>query len=188
MAKKSKFATIQLIVYYVALLISILVIIDFSIESDDSPLQEFICKMLVTLLLVSLLVIVCFAVGDVIYTIIIYQKQELSMLADGIKKIKLLTIPCYIMNFIVGVFCCGMLIGTIVASFPGLVMAVVLISGTCLVIALTGMYGILYVSLYNKSYPENRIGGLHYLLQLIPCLDVISSAMLLWRHRRQVRK
>ena len=38
-----------------------------------------------------------------------------------------------------------------------------------------------------KMYPENQISKVHYVLQLLACLDVVSSVILLGKYKKQVK-
>lgn len=188
MNKKSNFATIQMIVYYVAMVLCVIEGIVAALSTDDSMINSTIADALTTILgifhLILLIGIFGFAIASIFYSVKRYQTKELGELLNGVLKIKLLTIPCYIINYVVCAFLCLMLICTIVASFAGIVLAVVLTVLTCLVIAATGAYGIAFVKAYNETHPGNQISKVHYALQVLPCLDVVSSIILISKFRK----
>ena len=90
---------------------------------------------------------------------------------------------CKILMALLIIFLCLLLLCTIVVAIAGVVLAFVLVFATCLVIAATGAYGIAFVKLYNEMYPENQISKMHYILQVLPCLDVVSSIILLRKYK-----
>lgn len=188
MNKKSRFATVQTIVYYFAAVVCVLtgIVNALTIDNSENPsvIEDFLCMFLLILLIVVLVILICFAIGDIFYSVKKYKSRDIDELLDGVKKVKLFTIPCYIINYIVCAFWCLFLLGTIVAAFAGIVLAVVLTFVTCLVIAATGAYGIAFIKLFNEMHPENQISKVHYALQVLPCLDVVSTVMLMNKYKK----
>ena len=188
MNKKSRFATIQIIVYYFAAAVCVLagIVNALTIDNIENPsaIEEFLCMLFLILLIVALVIIFCFAIGDIFYSVNKYKSRDMDKLLDGVIKIKLFTIPCYMINYIVCAFWCLFLLCTIVASFAGIVLAVVFTFVTCLVIAATGAYGIAFIKLFNEMPPENPMGKVHYVLQVLPCLDVVSTVILMRKYKK----
>lgn len=192
--KKSKFATVQMCFYYLALLMIVLMIIMnifdiiasggdmdaiYEINMNRSPINNFIQYGLTIGYCISIIAIIGFAIADIFYCVKQYKNGEFNKLRDGMKKIKLVTIPCYFVNYGICIILCLMLLLTIVASLVGVFMAFLFTVITCLVIAATGAYGISLIKLYNKTNPNQPINKIHCVLQLLPCVDVISTILIL---------
>lgn len=107
-----------------------------------------------------------------------YIKSEYDPLKKSWLLLKLKTIPFYILNFIYGVIYVIVLIG---ASRGLVVMAVIPILlpiwYTCAFIVQSGFFGAANVAMLRKKYGDN-ISLIHYVLQFIPVLDVLSTVIL----------
>ena len=108
-----------------------------------------------------------------------YIKSEYDPLKKSWLLLKLKTIPFYIFNFIYGLAYTVVLIG---ASRGLVVMAVIPILFpiwyTCAFIVQSGFFGAANVAVLRKRHGDS-ISLIHYVLQFIPVLDVISTIILL---------
>lgn len=107
------------------------------------------------------------------YTQLKYEPLKKSWLLLKIK-----TIPFYILNFIFGLVYIIFLIGAsrglaVLAVIPILVP----IWYTCAFIVQSGFFGVANVAMLRKKYGDN-ISLIHYVLQFIPVLDVLSTIIL----------
>lgn len=103
-----------------------------------------------------------------------YRKGYGEKLKKSVKILKLYSIPFYLLNFIVSfVYWFFILAGSRGILFFLIPIPVAI---TCLMIFQTGCVGICYI-MYLRKRPKNRRkpSGIHYLMQLISVLDVIST-------------
>ncbi len=110
-----------------------------------------------------------------------YRHGESALLRRSLKILKLYSIPFYVLNFSYSCLAWFVLIGASRGILFLLVPIPVLV--TCMMIFQSGCVGICYVMCLRRQ-PENRgkPSGIHYLLQLISVLDVVSTVMLLRRY------
>lgn len=103
-----------------------------------------------------------------------YRMGYGEKLRKSIKLLKLCSIPFYLLNFIVSFVYWFF----IVAASRGILFFLIPIpiAITCLLIFQTGCVGICYIKHLRKQ-PENqkKPSGIHYLMQLVSVLDVIST-------------
>lgn len=136
-----------------------------------------------------------FAIAGIFYAVKLYRQEDFDSLLYGIRKLKLGTVPYYIAAGPAGLMMITVLqiegagigilppnIATVVVYYYLFEFLWVLSVGTQL--AMTGAYGISYVKLLRKQYPEYKISWLHYVLQILPVLDIISSYGLVKKHKR----
>lgn len=104
-----------------------------------------------------------------------HLNSEHEVLKESWLLLKLKTIPFYILNFIYGL---AYIIGIIGASRGLVVMAVIPILipiwYTCAFIVQSGFFGAANVAFLRKEYGD-RISAIHYVLQFVPVLDVVST-------------
>lgn len=114
-----------------------------------------------------------------------YIKSEYDPLKKSWLLLKLKTIPFYIFNFIYGLAYTVVLIG---ASRGLVVMAVIPILlpiwYTCAFIVQSGFFGAANIILLRRKYGKEQISAIHYLLQFISVLDVISTIILLKKTKK----
>lgn len=104
-----------------------------------------------------------------------YLNSETEILDKSWKLLKIKTVPFYILNFI---YCIGYYFVLIGAS-RGMIWFVIIpmlipIWYTCAFIIQSGFFGVASVVVLRKRF-GNNISVIHYLLQFIPVLDVIST-------------
>ena len=107
-----------------------------------------------------------------------HMKSEYETLEKSWTLLKLKTIPFYILNFIYGLAYTVTLIGAsrgmvVLFIFPLLIP----IWYTCAFIVQSGFFGAANVAMLRKKYGDN-ISLIHYVLQFVPVLDVISTILL----------
>ena len=107
-----------------------------------------------------------------------YLKGNLAALQKGWILLKLGSLPFYVINFLYSFLVWFSLVGASRGILIFLVPIPIII--TCLMIFQSGWVGVCYIMLLRKQ-PENRgrPGSFHYILQLLPVLDVISTVILL---------
>lgn len=113
-----------------------------------------------------------------------YKKGEPDKLKKAARLLKLGSIPFYILNFIY----CFMVYGVLLGASRGMLFFIVPIPifFTCMLIVESGVVGICYV-MWLRKYPQNgkRPWAVHYFLQLISVLDMISTIVLLIKYRKK---
>jgi len=131
---------------------------------------------LVTVAAVQILGWVC--VGTGVYAC---QKGKTEKLKRGWRLLKLGAIAFYILNFIYSFLLWFALVG---ASRGVMIFLVPIpVFFTCMLIVQSGCLGCCYIR-YLRKQPENggKPAGIHYLLQLISVLDVVSTIVLLKKY------
>lgn len=111
-----------------------------------------------------------------------YFQNKKEALKKGWKLLKLSSIPFYAVNFIYSAFIWFLLIGASRGIF--FLLLPIPFGITCLMIFQSGCVGICHIMLMRRQCMKNSQGMLssvHYLLQLIPILDIISTLLLLRR-------
>ena len=106
------------------------------------------------------------------------MKSESEALEKSWILLKIKTIPFYVLNFIYGLAYTVTLIGAsrgmvVLLIFPLLIP----IWYTCAFIVQSGFFGAANVAMLRKKYGDN-ISLIHYVLQFIPVLDVLSTIIL----------
>ncbi|MDO4327597.1 MAG: hypothetical protein Q4E24_16500 [bacterium] len=103
-----------------------------------------------------------------------YRKGYEEKLKKSVKILKLYSIPFYLLNFIVSfVYWFFILAGSRGILFFLLPIPIAI---TCLIIFQTGCVGICYIMYLRKQLgSQKKPSRTHYLIQLIPILDVIST-------------
>ena len=99
------------------------------------------------------------------------------------RLLKLGSIPFFVLNFLYSVFAWFMLVGASRGIFIVLVPIPILF--TCLLVVESGFVGICWLRSLPALLPEDREKPrtIHYFLQLLPALDVLSTLYLLWKYR-----
>lgn len=108
-----------------------------------------------------------------------YTQSEYEPLKKSWLLLKIKTIPFYILNFIFGLVYIIFLIGAsrglaVLAVIPILVP----IWYTCAFIVQSGFFGAANIILLRRKYGKEQISAIHYFLQFISVLDVISTIIL----------
>lgn len=103
-----------------------------------------------------------------------YRRGYGEKLKKSVKILKLYSIPFYLLNFIVSfvywffILACSRGILFFLLPIP--------VAITCLIIFQTGCVGICYIMYLRKQLEsQKKPSGIHYLMQLISVLDVIST-------------
>lgn len=106
-----------------------------------------------------------------------YHKKEYDKIWNGWKLLKLRSIPFYLVNFIYSFLVWFTLVG---ASRGILVLLVPIpVFVTCSMVVQSGIYGICVILALRKM-PEygGRPAAVHYVLQLVSVLDLISTVII----------
>ncbi|MCI8946576.1 MAG: hypothetical protein HFI91_05855 [Lachnospiraceae bacterium] len=116
-----------------------------------------------------------------------YRSGEWEMLIKGWKLLKLSSIPFYILNFIYSLLAWIMLIGASRGLLIFLVPIPVFL--TCSMIVQSGIYGICVVRYLRRTAKCGAVSGegrnlsaVHYVLQLVSILDIVSTIMIVKRY------
>lgn len=114
------------------------------------------------------------------FSVAAYRRGYGEKLKKGVKILKLYSIPFYLLNFIISfVYWFFILAGSRGILFFLLPIPIVI---TCLIIFQTGCVGICYIMYLRKQLKnQKKPSGIHYLIQLIPVLDVISTLYIIPR-------
>lgn len=145
---------------------------------------------LVFLLIFCFICIFLFGIGDIFYAVKLYRLGDLKRLIYGIQKIKTGTILYHLIVFYVCLLFIPSIIQRIMPAERAMIIVYFLVFGVflylCIMIeiAMTGAYGIAYVKLFRKTYPQEKMGRIHYLFQILPLLDVISSHILVSQYKQ----
>lgn len=117
-----------------------------------------------------------------VMSVIAYRKKEAEKLKTSWKLLKINTIPFYLLNFIYSFFIWFILVGASRGIMIIFVPIPILITG--LTIIPGGVIGICLIRLL-RSQSENPIkpAKIHYFLQMIFILDIISTIILLKKQR-----
>lgn len=117
-----------------------------------------------------------------------YRSGEWEMLIKGWKLLKLSSIPFYILNFIYSLLAWIMLIGASRGLLIFLVPIPVFL--TCSMIVQSGIYGICVVRYLRRtakcgsaSGAGGNLSAVHYVLQLVSMLDIVSTIMIVKRYK-----
>ncbi|MDD6058015.1 MAG: hypothetical protein PUB98_07140 [Clostridiales bacterium] len=118
----------------------------------------------------------------VILSAVAYNRGRWEKLRRGWRLLKLGSIPFFLLNFLLSAAVWFVLIGATRGLYAFLVPIPIFL--TCILIVQSGIVGILYLlSLRRQEEKDKRPSGVHYVLQLMPVLDVISTLILLRRYR-----
>ncbi len=113
-----------------------------------------------------------------------YRYNRAERLRSGWRLLKLYTIPFYVLNFLYSLFAWFVLVGASRGIMILLVPIPILI--TCLMVFQSGCVGICYIMHLRETSEEGRKPSkIHYLLQVLSVLDVISTIFLLHRYGRE---
>ncbi len=109
------------------------------------------------------------------------RRRQPEKLRQGWRLLKLWSIPFYILNFVYSCLAWFLLLAASRGILFFLLPLPVLT--TCLMIFQSGCVGICYLTCLRRQ-PEHgdKPSGIHFLLQLIPVADVVSTIVLLRRY------
>lgn len=128
-------------------------------------------------LFVIILVLVL-GVITVLAAIRLYIAGKLERIKEGWRLLKLASIPFYFLNFIWSILVWFLLTAGSRGILGILIPIPILI--TCTMIAESGCLGILYIKGLRKNSEKScRPNGIHYVLQLISVLDIVSTLIIL---------
>lgn len=114
---------------------------------------------------------VCVAMG-----VIACRRNKAAELRQSWKLLKLWSIPFYVLNFIYSYLAWFVLVGASRGIL--LILVPIPIMLTCLMVVQSGCVGVCYILLLRKR-DGYRPSGIHYVLQLLSVVDVISTIILL---------
>ena len=131
------------------------------------------------LLLISFVAVQVVGWISAVTAVKMHFNSEHKALKKSWELLKLKTIPFYIFNFIYGIMYIILIIG---ASRGLAVMAVIPVLlpiwYTCSFIVQSGFFGVANIITIRKKYGDH-ISVIHYVLQVLPILDVISTIAVL---------
>ena len=114
-----------------------------------------------------------------------YWHSEDDKIRKALILLKIKTVPFYLLNLVYG------LIYTLFITFVSMGMALVLIVPvmipiwyTCAFVVQSGFFGAANIILLRRKYGKEQISAIHYLLQFISVLDVISTIILLRKTKK----
>ncbi|MCI8284961.1 MAG: hypothetical protein HFE90_06840 [Firmicutes bacterium] len=179
-----KSAKIFLILMYVHLALSVavpialIVILSVSAETLFGQSKANVSGWLLMFYFVCIFIVLAagwVSVGCAVYE---YNRGRYEKVRDGWKKLKLWSIPFYMMNFCYSVFAWFLLVGG--SRGIAFIFIPIPIAITCTMIFQSGCAGWCYIRYLNRRSENSvRVSGGHYLLQVIPVLDIISTVFLL---------
>ena len=134
--------------------------------------NNLIWLLILYLLMIGVVLLIgWFSVG---MAVIAYRKSETEKLQKSWRMLKYASIPFYVLNFLYS-FCVWFLL---VGASRGILilLAPIPILITCTMVFQSGCLGWCYIRYSNKKVRgECKISGIHYCLQVIPVLDVMST-------------
>lgn len=146
-------------------------ILSFS-DSWDSFSVGILCLYLAMIAAVQVSGWVCVAIAVTRY------RRQPDVIRRGWKLLKLWSIPFYLINFVYSVFAWFILL----AASRGMIFFLLPIPFiiTCLMVVQSGCVGICYL-MYLRRLPGSggKPSKIHYLMQLIPIADVVSTGLVL---------
>lgn len=184
-----KSAKIFLILMYVHLALSIavpialIVILSASAETLFGQSKSNVSGWLLMFYFVCIFIVLAagwVSVGCAVYE---YKRGKHEKVRDGWKKLKLWSIPFYMMNFCYSAFAWFLLVGG--SRGIAFIFIPIPIAITCTMIFQSGCVGWCRIYYLNNHTENNgRISGWHYLIQVIPVFDIISTVVLLKRENK----
>ena len=94
-----------------------------------------------------------------------FMQSQTEQLSKAWVLLKIKTVPFYILNFAVFII-------------------IIMIIYTCTFIVQSGFFGAANIILLRRKYGKEQISAIHYLLQFISVLDVISTIILLRKTKK----
>ena len=172
-----KSAKIFLIGMYIHLLLSIAVPVSV-VFAIDGALNNIELMSLIIFFMAEVAAVHTIGWIAAVSALVAYKQGKTEQLRKGWKLLKLGSIPFYILNFIYSFLAWVALIGG-TRGFMILFVPVP-IAVTCLMIAQSGCVGACYIK-YLRGQPENngRPHWIHYAMQFISVLDIISTFIIL---------
>lgn len=174
-----KSAKIFLIGMYVHILFSIGLPIGMIFASRDSDGWNATMVALFVIYLIEVVAIQIIGWITVAFGVIASKKGQIEELKNSWKMLKFSSIPFFVVNF----FYSFMVWTIIVAASRGILFFLIPIPIfiTCQMIVQSGMLGILYLNNLKKTQKESP-SGVHYVLQLLSVLDVVSTFLILKKY------
>lgn len=173
-----KIAKAFLILMYLHLVCSIITPIAMLVSVNKTEGWNIFTFILFMFFLLEIVVLHIIAFVTVGMSMFAYKKNDTNILRKSVKILKLYSIPFYIINFIYSVFVWFVLVGASRGIMIIFVPIPILI--TYLLIIQSGCVSVFYFkSLRRKQENSINFSKIHYLLQFIPLLDVISSIIVI---------
>lgn len=117
-----------------------------------------------------------------IMALVYYRDRKYEGLRKGWKLLKLGGIPFYVINFVYSVCAWFILVGASRGLFIFLIPIPIILTGAF--ILQSGCVGACYVKYLRSISPNSRkVSTIHYVLQFISVLDIISTLIILRRER-----
>ena len=174
-----KSAKVFLTGMYVHLFLSIAIPISifcFCLDGWDMLGIGLIFFYLFMIVAVQIMGCVCFVMA-----IDAYRRNEYDKLFNGWKMLKLGAIPFYIINFLYSFIVWFILVGASRGILILLVPIPIII--TCLMIVQSGGVGICYIMYLRKQFEsDKKPSSIHYIMQVISVLDIISTIIILKKY------
>ena len=116
--------------------------------------------------------------------VVTYRKGQWEKLFLGWKRLKVRSIPFFVINFIYSVLVWFILVG---GSRGILILLVPIpIIYTCTLVFQSGCVGICYIKYLRKHLEDSvRPSGIHYVLQLLAVADLVSTAVILKKYGKE---
>lgn len=112
-------------------------------------------------------------------SIVASHRRRYDELHRSWRFLKLGTIPFFVANFV----CCFMWSLVMVVMPPAMLLFFLLpVLFACQLIIQSGCIGVVYIHYLRGLYREKTPGAIHYFLQFIPVLDVVSTLIVLKKY------
>ena len=168
-----KSAKVFLCGMYLHLLLSVMILLIAILKKGHT---EFIVAMFLVYVVIMLSVLVSGWVS-VAMAVKVYRNKEYEKLEKGWLLLKYGSIPFFILNFLYSLFAWFIIL---VASRGFLVfLTPIPIVVTCTMIFQSGCFGWCYIRYMNsKRESDGKISKIHYVMQVVSILDVISTLLI----------
>ena len=116
--------------------------------------------------------------------VVAYRKSEAEKLRKSWKLLKYASMPFYVLNFVYSFCVWFLLVGASRGILIILVPIPILI--TCTMVFQSGCFGWCYIRYCNKQFQgKGNISSIHYCLQVIPVLDIMSTFIVDKKYREK---
>lgn len=170
--------TVYCIAMYIYLIVS--TVMPFSILLAIANGNKTLAVIEAIFLVIVILVINALSIACITISIVNYKNRDYAKVKKMAKRMKIYTIPFYILNLIGNVISWGSLVA-ISWGIMALLVPIPIILTNILVIY-GGVVGCLYINILRKD-TEEKPGIIHYVLQFISVLDVCSMIYLMRKYK-----
>lgn len=170
--------TVYCIAMYIYLIVS--TVMPFSILLAIAKGNKVLAIIEGILLVIVILAVNALSIVCIVISIINYKNGDYAKVKKMAKKMKVYTIPFYVINFFAGIISWGSLVAISWGLLAILVPIPIIL--TNILVIYVGVVGCLYVSTLRKNI-EEKPGIIHYILQFISVLDVCSMIYLMRKYK-----